>query len=123
MAKPVNSGWNIRLICQTANSPDLNILDLAFFSALQSVQHELIAVVKKAFDKFPLQLVMDEAQVWQKQLQQAYSFIFANIIVTLLVIFRLIFTENKFDLQSHFFRMEGVASIAKNCCETTLHTT
>lgn len=51
-------GWNIRVECQPANSPDLNILDLGFFAALQSLQHEfapndleeLIAATEKAFE-------------------------------------------------------------------------
>lgn len=33
-------GFIIRLMCQPANSPDLNILDLGFFSAIQSLQHK-----------------------------------------------------------------------------------
>jgi hypothetical protein len=32
-------GYDIRLFCQPANSPDLNILDLGFFNAIQSIQH------------------------------------------------------------------------------------
>jgi hypothetical protein len=31
-------GFDIRLVCQPANSPDLNILDLGFFNSLQSTQ-------------------------------------------------------------------------------------
>ena len=34
-------GWDIRLRCQPPNSPDLNILDLGFFAALQSLFHKL----------------------------------------------------------------------------------
>ena len=34
-------GWDIRLRCQPPNSPDLNILDLGFFAALQSIFHKL----------------------------------------------------------------------------------
>ena len=33
-------GFKIHLICQPANSPDTNILDLGFFRAIQSLQHE-----------------------------------------------------------------------------------
>jgi hypothetical protein len=80
-AKPENGGWQIRLICQPANSPDLNILDLAFFRALQSVQQAnptntkdaLIAVVRQSFENFPLekckkvwttlQMVMDQVLI------------------------------------------------------------
>jgi hypothetical protein len=76
--RPENGGWNIKLIFQPPNSPDLNILDLALFRVMQSIQQhhqaknvdELIAIVKKVWDEFPLatsikvwtslQLVMDE---------------------------------------------------------------
>jgi hypothetical protein len=34
-------GWDIRLTCQPPNSPNLNILDLGFFAALQSIFHKL----------------------------------------------------------------------------------
>ena len=61
LAKPENGGWQIRLICQPANSPDMNILDLGLFRALQSVQQanptntkdELIAVVQETFKNPP----------------------------------------------------------------------
>jgi hypothetical protein len=53
-------GFDIRLMCQPPNSPDLNILDLGFFRAIQSLQHketpksidELIEAVMKAFESF-----------------------------------------------------------------------
>ncbi|CAH9102271.1 unnamed protein product [Cuscuta epithymum] len=32
-------GFDIHLTCQPTNSPDLNILDLGFFNAIQSLQH------------------------------------------------------------------------------------
>ncbi|OWY98515.1 hypothetical protein PHMEG_00030705 [Phytophthora megakarya] len=52
-------GWNIRLIFQPANSPDLNVLDLGFFSSIQAVQlehpvhdvKELVSTVLEAYDK------------------------------------------------------------------------
>ncbi|KAL7154802.1 hypothetical protein ABFS83_03G027500 [Erythranthe nasuta] len=54
-------GFDIRLMSQPPNSPDLNILDLGFFSAIQSLQtkepvktvDELIAAVVKSFEDFP----------------------------------------------------------------------
>ena len=54
-------GFNIRLICQPANSSDLNVLDLGFFNAIQSLQYkespttvdELVNVVVKSFETFP----------------------------------------------------------------------
>lgn len=53
-------GLNVQLICQPPNSPDLNVLDLDFFSAIQSQQHQeapktiddLINAVDKAYDEF-----------------------------------------------------------------------
>ena len=53
-------GLNIRLMCQPANSPDLNVLDLGFFNAIQSLQHkeapktvdDLVNAVIKAFEDF-----------------------------------------------------------------------
>ena len=33
-----SDGWNIRLLCQPPNSPDLNVLDLGYFNALQTMQ-------------------------------------------------------------------------------------
>lgn len=34
------NGFDIQLMCQPPNSPDINILDLGFFSAIQSLQHK-----------------------------------------------------------------------------------
>ncbi|WOG81933.1 hypothetical protein DCAR_0101091 [Daucus carota subsp. sativus] len=52
-------GFDIRLVCQPPNSPDLNVLDLGFFRSIQSLQHqkapknidELIDAVCKSFDE------------------------------------------------------------------------
>lgn len=30
-------GWDVRLTCQPPNSPDLNVLDLGFFAAIQAL--------------------------------------------------------------------------------------
>ncbi|XP_015165532.1 uncharacterized protein [Solanum tuberosum] len=54
-------GFDIRLMCQPPNSPDMNVLDLGFFSAIQALQHqeapknidELISVVTNAYEVFP----------------------------------------------------------------------
>ena len=48
-------------MCQPPNSRDLNILDLGFFSAIQSLQHkacpktieDLVAVVEESFEIYP----------------------------------------------------------------------
>ncbi|XP_048502969.1 uncharacterized protein LOC125498744 [Beta vulgaris subsp. vulgaris] len=53
-------GFQIRLTCQPAQSPDLNVLDLGFFAAIQSLQYkafpsnvdELVKAVEDAFDAF-----------------------------------------------------------------------
>lgn len=54
------SEFDIQLTCQPPNSPDLNVLDLGFFNAIQSLQQkepvksidELVGAVQKAFDEF-----------------------------------------------------------------------
>jgi len=71
-------GLNVSIECQPANSPDLNVLDLGFFNAIQSLQHtrstknidELVDAVKESFEQLhysklnnvflTLQTVMDE---------------------------------------------------------------
>ncbi|KAJ0092521.1 hypothetical protein Patl1_25458 [Pistacia atlantica] len=55
-------GFDIRLMCQPANSPDLNVLDLGFFSAIQSLQSkespktvdELVNAVVNSFEAFSI---------------------------------------------------------------------
>jgi hypothetical protein len=52
-------GWDIELVCQPAQSPDFNVLDLAFFRSIQSLQQtkqcrtikELIASVEEAWEE------------------------------------------------------------------------
>ncbi|KAL7158342.1 hypothetical protein ABFS83_02G136600 [Erythranthe nasuta] len=56
----VQDGFDIRLMCQPPNSPDLNVLDLGFFAAIQSLQYkeapknidELVNAVVHAFEFF-----------------------------------------------------------------------
>ena len=36
-----HNGFNIRLLCQPTNSPDLNVLDLGFFRAIQSLHDKM----------------------------------------------------------------------------------
>lgn len=55
------TGFDIRLMCQPSNSPDINILDLGFFSAIQSLQHQtcpktvedLVHTVEESFSEYP----------------------------------------------------------------------
>lgn len=52
-------GLQIELVCQPPNSPDLNVLDLGYFNAIQSIQHQqapnnvdqLIEAVEESFNK------------------------------------------------------------------------
>ncbi|OMP03915.1 hypothetical protein COLO4_10110 [Corchorus olitorius] len=54
-------GFDIRLTYQPPNSPDLNVLDLGFFAAIQSLQQkerarnvdDLVTIVVKSFEDFP----------------------------------------------------------------------
>ncbi|KAH7835594.1 hypothetical protein Vadar_027734 [Vaccinium darrowii] len=56
-------GFNIQLVCQPPNSPDMNVLDLGFFRAIQSLQHqqapknidELVFAVQKSFEQLESQ--------------------------------------------------------------------
>ena len=54
------NGINTELYTQAANSPDVNLLDLDFFRAIQSFnnaalrnEEELIEAVSEAYDKYP----------------------------------------------------------------------
>lgn len=55
-------GWDIRLTCQPPNSPDLNVLDLGFFAAIQALFErgtpnnikEIVEIVEKAFQDYPV---------------------------------------------------------------------
>nr|ABF93607.1 transposon protein, putative, Mariner sub-class [Oryza sativa Japonica Group] len=57
-------GFNIKLVCQPTNSPDLNVLDLGFFNSIQSIQYksvsttteELVAAIDRAFEDYPVRL-------------------------------------------------------------------
>ncbi|WCJ31488.1 hypothetical protein M5689_012980 [Euphorbia peplus] len=57
-------GFDIRLMRQPANSPDLNVLDLGHFNAIQALQHkespksvdDLLQTVVKSFDNFSVVL-------------------------------------------------------------------
>jgi len=60
LREATKDGFDIRLMSQPPNSPDLNVLDLGFFSAIQSLQHkespksvdELVSAVVKSFENF-----------------------------------------------------------------------
>ena len=55
-------GFYIRLMCQPPNSPDLNVLDLGLFRALQSLRYkqavktidDLIHAVEETFENYPV---------------------------------------------------------------------
>lgn len=73
----VNS-QRISILCQPANSPDLNILDLSFFNAIQSVQNkivsnnveELISAVEKSFKEYPYSKINDAFITLQSIMEQ-----------------------------------------------------
>jgi hypothetical protein len=54
-------GWDIRLTCQPPNSPDLNVLDLGFFAAIQALFEkgtpnnikDIVVKVNEAYQKLP----------------------------------------------------------------------
>ena len=60
----VEKGINATLYSQAVNSPDVNLLDLGFFRAIQSFNNaapknkdELIEVVSVAYDKYPHHMI------------------------------------------------------------------
>ena len=73
----VGRGWDMNFECQPANSPDLNVLDLAFFRAIAAIQqqnptknvNELMAAVQSAFQELPLDTCK---KVWTT-LQMVYN--------------------------------------------------
>jgi hypothetical protein len=78
VAAVARSNFNIQLLCQPANSPDMNVLDLGYFNSIQSLQHEaapktideLVEAVYQSFERLKiskltnilltLQLVMEQ---------------------------------------------------------------
>ncbi|ETW05258.1 hypothetical protein H310_04222 [Aphanomyces invadans] len=67
LAAGQSDGWDIRLCAQPSQSPDMNVLDLGLFNAIQSLQHhtasytieELVLAVSKAYDDLD-PLVLDK---------------------------------------------------------------
>ncbi|XP_010683692.1 uncharacterized protein LOC104898329 [Beta vulgaris subsp. vulgaris] len=65
MAAATQNGFNIQLINQPAQSPDLNVLDLGFFRAIQALKYqsfpknldELILRVQDCYDFFDLEVL------------------------------------------------------------------
>ena len=57
------SGFDIQLMCQPPNSPDMNVLDLGFFRALQSLRYkkvaktidDLVNAVEETFENYPVE--------------------------------------------------------------------
>ncbi|ETK73647.1 hypothetical protein L915_19444, partial [Phytophthora nicotianae] len=39
VAAGLEQGWKVKMVCQPHRSPDCNILDLAIFYAIQSIQY------------------------------------------------------------------------------------
>ena len=72
-----SDGWDIAMKNQPANSPDFNYLDLGFFKAIQSLQHqmapanidELIKCVEDAYWQQPIETVENVCLSLQQCLQ------------------------------------------------------
>jgi hypothetical protein len=70
-------GWDIRLLNQPVNSPDLNVLDLGFFASIQSLQHrkpcrslpDLVHAVEEAFDELAPSKLNDIFATLQKVME------------------------------------------------------
>lgn len=70
----VQDGMTIKLMNQPPNSPDMNVLDLGFFRAIQSLQHQqhmsgiddLIAATKKAYQDLPVEKLTNIFLTWQQ---------------------------------------------------------
>ncbi|GJQ80312.1 hypothetical protein Trydic_g12195 [Trypoxylus dichotomus] len=70
-------GWRIKCKSQPPNCPDLNILDLAFFNAIQPLQHqtspktmdELIDCVESVFDALTKEKIDSIFLTLQKRLE------------------------------------------------------
>ncbi|XP_026386574.1 uncharacterized protein LOC113281887 [Papaver somniferum] len=67
LKEAAKEGFDIRLRFQPSQSPDMNVLDLGFFRAIQSLQHreapttvgELLSAVDKAFNELSAQALND----------------------------------------------------------------
>jgi hypothetical protein len=65
---------NVQLACQPSNSLDMNVLDLGFFNAIQSLQHqqrcknidELIVAIEKAYADLPREKLNNVFLSWQQ---------------------------------------------------------
>lgn len=70
-------GWTIEMACQPPRSPDLNVLDLGIFNAIQSVQYrwptnkldDLVVAVDNAFHSIPAATIDKCFVTLQKVLQ------------------------------------------------------
>ncbi|ETO66029.1 hypothetical protein F444_16720 [Phytophthora nicotianae P1976] len=73
----IEHGWTIETTCQPPRSPDMNVLDLGLFNAIQSVQYRypthklqgLIAVVEDAFRGLP-RTIIDKCVVTLQRILQ-----------------------------------------------------
>jgi hypothetical protein len=72
-------GWRMGLQFQPANSPDFNMLDLGFFNAIQSLQHqkvvntidELIQAVEEAFWEHSVETLQNTWLTYQKVMESS----------------------------------------------------
>lgn len=69
-----SDGWDIRIVCQPAQSPDFNVLDLGFFASIQALQYQeethtidkLIDAVNTSFKKLSWQTLDNTFLTLQK---------------------------------------------------------
>ncbi len=72
-----SGGWNIMIRCQPPNSPDLNVLDLGYFRAVQSLQYQmdcrsledLLKAVNSAFESHDYEKLNDIFLTLQKVME------------------------------------------------------
>ena len=69
----------IKIVCQPANSPDFNVLDLGFFRSLQSYTQKratpntetLVNVVEQAYKNYPYEKILDSFITLQVSLESS----------------------------------------------------
>ncbi|KAF0685854.1 Aste57867_22306 [Aphanomyces stellatus] len=74
-------GWDINLASQPPMSPDFNVLDLGFFNAIQSLQHQkvtrsvedLVAAVEDAFAELDWRVLDKTFMTLQKVMEEAFK--------------------------------------------------
>ncbi|KAF0691505.1 Aste57867_17288 [Aphanomyces stellatus] len=71
-------GWDMEIVCQPPNSPDMNVLDLEFFRAIQTLQvekfsstiEEIVAATEEAWTAVSMQTLNKNFIALQRCLQE-----------------------------------------------------